>query len=66
MGRKKLNRFTNEKIFAARVEEQDFALFEDLIKKRDGFKTTQQFLNDVIVNYISGALYFSGSQFHTR
>lgn len=66
MGRKKLDRFQKEKIFAGRVEESDFTQFDEIVRNRDGFKSIQEFLNKVVVGYISGNLFFSGSKFNTK
>ena len=62
MGRKKKKGFTSMKMLASRVEESDYNKFEHLIKHRDG-KTLQEFMNLLVVNYISGNLHISGSGF---
>jgi len=58
---RKLN-FKNPKMLSARVEEEDFIKFEQLIKYRDR-KSLQEFVNVLLVEYISGSLYLSGSNF---
>lgn len=61
MGRKKLNRFREQKMMAARVETSDYLKFEFMLNNKDG-KNLQEAINGFIVSYISGNLTFSGSQ----
>ena len=61
MGRHKKVGFGKMKMLASRVEESDYLKFEFILKNRDG-KTLQDAMNLFVVNYISGNVYFSGSQ----
>jgi hypothetical protein len=60
MGRRKKQGFLQSKMLASRVEESDYVKFEFILKNRDG-KTLQEAINLFVVNYISGAVAFSGS-----
>lgn len=64
MGRKKKAGFIKPKMFSARVEEEDFLKFENIVNNRDG-KNLQDFVNLFMNQYIAGTVYLSGSTFKT-
>lgn len=59
MGRRKLNRFTETKMLASRVESSDFYAFEEKLTKER--KTVQDALNAFLKSYVAGQVQFSGS-----
>ena len=61
MGRHKKIGFVKMKMFASRVEENDYFKFEELLKKSG--KNLQEVVNLFIVEYISGSIRLSGSSF---
>lgn len=65
MSRPKKYDFKNPKMFSSRCEEDDFNKFEQLIRYRDNM-SLQEFVNRVIIEYISGNLYLSGSKFQVK
>jgi len=65
MGRKKKPGFRNMKMMSSRVELDDYERFEYLAKRRDR-KNLQDLMNLFVTEYISGALYLSGSGFGVR
>lgn len=65
MGRRKKQGFQSMKMMAARVEEADYVKFEFLLKNRDG-KTLQEAVNLFVVNFLSGNIFFSGSDLKSK
>ena len=60
MGRLKKYSFKEPKMFSSRIEMSDFFLVEKkMFKDRI---TLQDFINGVVQQYISGTIFFSGSQ----
>lgn len=60
MGRRRKPGFSEMKMLAARVESSDFEKLEHIVKYRD-HKSLQEFVNLLVVNYISGTFHLSGS-----
>ena len=60
MGRRRKYSFKDPKMFSSRVEREDYYLVEKKMHK--DMITLQDFINTVIKEYISGTIYFSGSE----
>ena len=61
MGRKKLNKFKDPKMFSSRVERENYEKFEIYLKKTG--RSLQDMLNSFMVSCISGSVQLSGSLF---